>query len=258
MRFLALLVFVTGCGTASEHAGDVAAQQQAASDTSTSTSTDTTQNTSDEHHSMLVADAGALPACDASAEGWLIYLKAEAKFQTCSEGKWADVDIKGEKGEAGQAGADGASNHIVESWVCDRTLDNSVIKAVVSGSEAIDIDVSPPHFDKIRIFYNASKTRSGDLFVGMTLYDFSAAATMTLPNTAFYSSGATAAADGQMTQNWDVMYAANGGSFSVAINDQNGINIEYTDQAPDPGYANFGAASRTVGWAEACLHFTYP
>ncbi len=44
-------------------------------------------------HSMLVQDASKLPPCDAAGEGWLVYLKTEAKLKVCSAGVWTDVVV---------------------------------------------------------------------------------------------------------------------------------------------------------------------
>lgn len=82
------------------------------------------------HHSMLVQSAAALPACDASAEGWLVYLSAEAKFQACQSGAWVDAVIKGEKGEKGDKGdpaAAGSGLEITDHYFC-------------AGSEDLDPD----------------------------------------------------------------------------------------------------------------------
>lgn len=97
MRMIALgsLILLSACG--SQSSGKSAAPATTA--TAPSTASD---------HSMLVADASKLPPCDANAEGWLVYLKAEAKFQVCSTGAWTDVDIKGPKGDTGATGAAGA------------------------------------------------------------------------------------------------------------------------------------------------------
>jgi hypothetical protein len=58
--------------------------------------------------SLVFSDAGHLPTCDASRDKQLIYLVAEAKFQTCQNGVWTNIDIKGVKGDEGKAGAAGA------------------------------------------------------------------------------------------------------------------------------------------------------
>lgn len=69
----------------------------------------------EQHHSLLVQDATALPACDATAEGWLVYLKAEAKFQACSSGAWADVAVTTTPATP--------TSVIAEEYVCDGTED---------------------------------------------------------------------------------------------------------------------------------------
>lgn len=45
-------------------------------------------------HSLAVADTDALPACDDEAEGWLVYVKAEAVLKACIGGEWSIVDVR--------------------------------------------------------------------------------------------------------------------------------------------------------------------
>jgi hypothetical protein len=69
---------------------------------------------------LYIQDAGALPECNAEAEGRLAYVKAEATFKACSGGAWANVDVKGPKGDKGDpGGADGGGAFgIAEQWSC--------------------------------------------------------------------------------------------------------------------------------------------
>ena len=42
-------------------------------------------------HSLAIATTASLPACDDKGEGWLVYIKADNKFQVCASGKWEDL-----------------------------------------------------------------------------------------------------------------------------------------------------------------------
>jgi hypothetical protein len=59
--------------------------------------------------SYYLDSAADLPACDAGAQGWLVYLKDPGEFQACEDGAWTVVDIQGPAGAAGAVGAAGPS-----------------------------------------------------------------------------------------------------------------------------------------------------
>lgn len=58
-------------------------------------------------YAELVENAAALPACDATIEGRIAYVKAEATLQACAAGAWSVIDLKGVAGVAGEKGAKG-------------------------------------------------------------------------------------------------------------------------------------------------------
>jgi len=58
-------------------------------------------------YTLLIEDAGARPSCDAAHEAQLIYVLSDKEFQTCTNGSWETVDIKGADGADGTNGKDG-------------------------------------------------------------------------------------------------------------------------------------------------------
>ncbi len=93
---LASLVFIVACG-------DDKGKNDSANDSS--------------KHSMFVADAGALPTCDAASEGWIMYVKATSALKACTGGAWIDAPI---------AAPVGADSGIEAQWYCPgATLDLS-------------------------------------------------------------------------------------------------------------------------------------
>jgi hypothetical protein len=138
----AVVALSSGCGSAPSAGGDDApapapetgAPAPATDEQVPTDSTPTKPAAADdnvEHHSMLVADVAALPACDASAEGWLVYVKKDAQFKVCATSAWADVDIKGEKGDAGK---DGTDNHVAGWIYCSGQLENTTLFYVYQAS----------------------------------------------------------------------------------------------------------------------------
>jgi hypothetical protein len=53
--------------------------------------------------SLMVATLAALPTCDAAGEGKLAFVKAEARFVTCTGGSWQTVEIKGKDGDSAKS-----------------------------------------------------------------------------------------------------------------------------------------------------------
>jgi hypothetical protein len=97
-HFLFVLALTAGCGTASDKSDSGKSETETQAPAATPAS-----------YTMLLDSAANLPACAATNEGQLVYLKTEAQFQACSAGAWAVVEIKGEKGDAGEAGVAGAA-----------------------------------------------------------------------------------------------------------------------------------------------------
>jgi hypothetical protein len=223
---LIAIAFAIGCGAPANQTGGAATDKPGAQTeppkpaeaTSTSVSTATATSASQSpaetslpsHHSMLVDDAEALPECVKDAEGWLVYVKADEQFMTCSDGEWTSVEIKGEKGEtgekgeAGEAGADGTDNRIVSSIFCGGTL---------SGTS-------------ISLKYAASLMASGDVFatasVSGGLNDISASA--------FYSAQQNGALDASVIVVSDYSGTANFGYWDIGLNRQTlVVTVTYND-----------------------------
>lgn len=178
MKALALLfAFLTSCGADS---GDGAAKPK---------------------RSMLVADAAALPTCDAKGEGWLVYVQAETAFKACQSGQWAPVDIKGEKGEAGK---DGNDNRIVKTILCHDTL-----------------ETGGPYVN-----YHASVLSSGDVFAQASI----SMTPLELGSSRFYSGQQVGAETGDVSFAFDVVEADNGGFWNIKADRSTKIlTAEYRD-----------------------------
>lgn len=58
-------------------------------------------------YAELVDNAAALAACDATTEGRIAYVKADATLQACAAGAWSVIDLKGAAGAAGVVGEKG-------------------------------------------------------------------------------------------------------------------------------------------------------
>jgi len=98
--FVALGVMtVAGCAQ-EKKVGGAAAPSEDTSNESVPSASEPASDKAAPPHSMLIANAAALPACTASAEGWLVYLKAEAQFDVCSSGAWSAVTIETPDNEA--------------------------------------------------------------------------------------------------------------------------------------------------------------
>lgn len=87
---LALALWIVGCGDGANFGGSKDDKDD--KDEGAAAPGDGTLQ-SDMPRSMLVQDAAALPTCTPEAEGWLVYVKAEAKFKACLAGAWTDIDV---------------------------------------------------------------------------------------------------------------------------------------------------------------------
>lgn len=85
---------------------------------------------------MTFADDASLPACDASTEAYLVYVTSTSTFKTCSDGAWADIDVKGPKGDKGDA----ATSEAVQAIEAYKTYRRSVFRATL---ECAAIDPLP-------------------------------------------------------------------------------------------------------------------
>lgn len=94
MGFIKPILFglvLTGCGAESPLAGKNKGDDKAVA--AVPSPAPTTAPVAPKPTSTYIADAGALPTCDAAAEGWLVYIKADEKFQACLSGAWTDVEV---------------------------------------------------------------------------------------------------------------------------------------------------------------------
>lgn len=86
---LAATLFGNGCGKHSDNSDDGGSRSDA--------------------FALLVDSSKDRPACDAGAEGKLIYIKDDKQFQYCDGSKWVDIDLKGADGKNGENGTSGIS-----------------------------------------------------------------------------------------------------------------------------------------------------
>jgi hypothetical protein len=77
--------------------------------------------------SLYVADAGSLPTCDSTREGFLAYVAAEKKMEACISGAWTPIELpkgdKGDKGDAGEKGAAAEADAVAEQYHCGQSDD---------------------------------------------------------------------------------------------------------------------------------------
>lgn len=143
--------------------------------------------------SYLVQDAAALPACDESSEGWLVYVKAESKMKACSGGAWTDVDLKIPQ-----------EMKIAGTMNCTGMLKDTVVMAN----------------------YNLTQFTSGDTFVSFQVSTPAAAST----NSIFYGAKQAGNADASINAPLDASGELTGGYFTAKINRTNGVvTILYKD-----------------------------
>lgn len=108
-------------------------------------------------HALYLADASKLPACDAAAEGRLVYLVASKEFQACAGGAWQVVDLRGPQGEAGKDGEDGLSNAIVSRQYCSKSIASDLtIRSVVSVMANGDVHSTCEASDSLRSIQSSS------------------------------------------------------------------------------------------------------
>lgn len=154
MRAFLLVLLMTGCG--SSGGGD--AGLTAGEKTGEKSPDATTDVASSQTFSMLVENAGALPACTAETEGRLAYVKSDSAFQACSGGVWSVIDIKGEKGDAGKDGQDGKDGKdaeaprgaaIVAIYTCgpsdDLETDDADVETIGMGARITQFDTGDYH-----------------------------------------------------------------------------------------------------------------
>ncbi len=105
---IAIVTLLTACGTAPKDG-----ENKKSTDDHTSAPLKTPIGQSEipttSRPAMLVE---ALPPCDASQEGWIVYLKPAAALEACEAGQWVIVDLRGKEGASGRDGAPGADGKV--------------------------------------------------------------------------------------------------------------------------------------------------
>lgn len=69
--------------------------------------------------SMVVDTADQLPPCDGAHSKALVYVSGDTEFQTCQNGAWTVIDVRGEQGESGADGTSIASIENLSSGIND-------------------------------------------------------------------------------------------------------------------------------------------
>jgi hypothetical protein len=157
------------CG--SDKGSDVSADTQNGKSSEQQDNDEQTQNSL---MTLVVATTAAEPACVATNENQLIYVRDVGKFKVCASGVWSEVDIKGpkgdigEKGDAGTAGVDGLrilSNKLLPFHQDNICTEYSAIEScyytggqvvklsdgsmIVTSSYAYDLSTSAPEWDRM-------------------------------------------------------------------------------------------------------------
>jgi hypothetical protein len=204
-HFLFLLALTAGCGTASDK-----------SDSGKSETETQVNAAAPASYTMLLDSAVNLPACEATNEGQLVYLKTEAQFQACSAGAWAVVDIKGEKGDAGEAGAAGAAGEQGEAG--EAGVDNHIVSSI--GCNGILSGTS------VSVSYSAALTAAGDVFVTGEV----AGTTSQASSAKFYAASQTGAVLGAVIVVFDLSGSSNSGFWRLSLDRSTlVVSATYTD-----------------------------
>jgi hypothetical protein len=114
---------------------------------------------------MMVKDEAALPACDTSKEGQLVYVASAENFRTCTRASWAVVSIKGKDGATGVAGKDGAAGSSVATTVLDETmwLDPITKKTWLFGGGVVRAQANCPAGYNAPTFAQASEAQANGM-----------------------------------------------------------------------------------------------
>lgn len=122
MRVLTWLIFLTACGQpdggGSGDGPNLVAQGQQEEQPSA-------EQGGGKQYAELVNTEADLPACDATTEGRIAHVKADASFRACSSGVWAVIDLKGAAGVAGEKGDKGEKGERGEEGSTTAWLDPS-------------------------------------------------------------------------------------------------------------------------------------
>jgi hypothetical protein len=167
---------------------------------------------SNNKRSMAVVNAAALPNCDSGAEGWLVYLKAEQKFQVCSNNSWSEINISGPAGPvgpAGPAGPTGTSEDKISATIfCTGSLQNTAL-----------------YFD-----YYAAQMSNGDVFVNGAIRGVA----YQVAGSTYFSSKQNGYNNARILIAYDVLGAANAGFFELFLDRKTLIvTVKYNDSDGD-------------------------
>lgn len=92
---------------------------------------------------LVIEDSTTLPACSASLEGQLIYVKSQAQFAYCTANTWRGIDVAGSTG-------------LQASAICQMTVSQATLAAA-------GLDSAP--VSGINFFYNVSVFGNGTKYV---------------------------------------------------------------------------------------------
>lgn len=101
------LVLLTACGKKSD-SGNGSNEDQAPP------GVESQSTAQDPKRALAINDASQLPACTPEGEYWLVYVKAEKVFKTCTAGSWENIDLQASIGETGET-AKGPAKVIVDA-----------------------------------------------------------------------------------------------------------------------------------------------
>ena len=212
MLAVSIMLVLAACGA--DNGGDFVDEAPAAAPT------DGSDSRSLDDFPLYVADANALPTCDAAAEGRLVFVKSENAFKACTASKWETVEIKGEKGESGASGTD---NRIASSLICGGEIGTT----------------------GYWLSYEVDTLQSGDVFVSGSVRG----GAIQIGSSTFYSKGQEGAAIGALLFQFDVLGASNAGFWEITTSAGRAeASIRYSDSD-----ATGGEQTWTKGSADCTL-----
>jgi hypothetical protein len=171
-------LWMVGCGSAADFGG--AKKDEDKNDEATPPPPQGGETLGSLPRSMLVQDAAALPACTPEAEGWLVYVKTEAKFKACLAGAWSDIDVAPKPTRIGA------------SIFCNGSLEGT----------------------SIWFSYSVAEMTTGDVFVSATI---KADAYKQTSSTSFFSAQQVGAATAAITIQDDQVGADNAGYWILEL-----------------------------------------
>lgn len=87
------------------------------------------------------ANETALPDCDSSTEGWLVYVGSAQTFKTCASGQWSDIDLTGTQGPAGSSGQAGVGASASSDSAIDFSMGLTTVLSTIAQSQMAFVDI---------------------------------------------------------------------------------------------------------------------